>query len=106
MDAKFKSLQLIKGENAQLIQGIKGNKVPKGAIVGGNGSFIVYGKSTQVILFLELENGKNFSCDVYRKILNYYGRKKMTDKFFEQLKVDMAKKKYTVDMETYDVQWS
>lgn len=106
MDAIFKGLQLIKGEKARLVQGVKGNRVPKGALKGKRGSFIVKGTQTQVILILKLENGQNFIADIYRKVLNEYGKKKMTDKFFEFLKVDMPTKKFIVNLETEEVCWS
>lgn len=55
---KFRSLRWIKSEQLHLVQGVKGNRRPYGAMYGGNGSFMVSGPPAQLILTLEDSNGR------------------------------------------------
>lgn len=83
MNAKFVSLRWIKGEPAHLVQGIKGNKTPKNALKGSNGSFIVAGSPTEIILTVELENGNVCRYDIYRYKSQYQNYQKRENKFYQ-----------------------
>lgn len=48
-----------------VIQGIKGHRVPKGAVGGSNGSFRMKGDPPRIILYLN-DNGKAYSLNIYR----------------------------------------
>ncbi|MBP3801863.1 MAG: hypothetical protein J6I85_07590 [Clostridia bacterium] len=106
MNAKFVSLRWIKGEPAHLVQGIKGNKTPKNALKGSNGSFIVAGSPTEIILTVELENGNVCRYDIYRQILLETGRKKMSQKLFDTVESKFEKTTFEYDEKTGDISWN
>lgn len=105
MLATFESLILIRGKKGHLVQGIKGNRIPPHAIAGGNGSYIVGGTPTQVILTVRLENGERHSSDVYRKILEKYRKVRLMDSFFEKVKEELSEKTFDYNPETGDITW-
>ena len=47
-----------------VIQGVKGNNVPKGAVGGSNGSFRMMGDPPRIILYLD-DGEKIYSLDIY-----------------------------------------
>jgi len=92
--AKFVSLTRIPG-SASLKQGVKGGKIPKNAIGGSNGSFIVYDKA-DVILTLEYE-GKLYSKDIYYDIKDATDGKRITEKFCSKLETTFETFKFAVE---------
>ena len=54
----------IPSQPGKLVQGVKGNRVPKGAIKGGCGSFIVSNIPAKMIVTLVDENGEKISKDI------------------------------------------
>ena len=105
MHAVFESLELIKGSGSYLKQGVKGNKVPPGAIAGSNGSFIIKGTNTKIYLTVKTDDGKSHSAEVYRTIMQKYGLQKLHDSRFEKIKADMATKQYDYNPETREITW-
>ena len=67
---------------AQLIQGVKGNRVPRGAIKGGNGTFVVHcGYIPAQFKFLfEDQNGKSYFFEAYSEIKSCMKTKNLTQK--------------------------
>lgn len=105
MLATFENLEWFKGTKGKLVQGIKGNRIPPGAVAGGNGSYIIKGTPSRIILTVRLENGERRSADVYRKILEKYGKTRMYDSLFEKVKKEMAEKTFDYNPETGDITW-
>lgn len=62
MKAYFKSLKWEKGSR-DLVQGVRGNRVPYNAISGGNGSFIC-GTPAKLILTVTTEDGRDISRNI------------------------------------------
>jgi hypothetical protein len=54
----------IPSKPGKLVQGIKGNRVPKGAIKGGCGTFIVRNTPPKMIVTLVDEDGNKVSTDI------------------------------------------
>ncbi len=66
MKAYFKSLVWNKGSR-ELVQGVKGNKVPYNAISGGNGSFVC-GTPSTLILTVTTEDGRDISRNIIKLV--------------------------------------
>ena len=81
MKAEFYSLEWIKGERGHLVKGIKGGRRPNGAVRGGNGSFIVKGSPSQLILTVKTSNGHLVENNIYSDVLEASGRSRMSDSF-------------------------
>ena len=106
MNAKFVSLRWIKGDPVHLAQGIKGNKTPKNALKGSNGSFIVGGMPSEIILTVEVDSGEVYSMDVYRRILLETKRKKMSQKLFDTVKEKFEETTFEYDKKTGKIEWN
>ena len=91
--AKFVSLTRIPG-SASLKQGVKGGRIPKNAISGGNGTFVTYDRA-EVYLTLEY-NGKRYSKDIYYDIKDATDGRRITDKFCCKLEDSFENFKFTV----------
>ncbi len=93
--AHFSELDWIPGEGARIVQGVKGNRRPKRAYAGGNGSFVVGGEPAKLILTLKTEEGKYISKNIY------YDVKELTDdritkKFRENLEEALKEVEYEI----------
>lgn len=66
-----------------LIQGVKGNRTPRGAVGGGYGSFIMPGNPPQIILIIS--NGESsYPMDIYNLVKANVSRR-ITQKFADTL---------------------
>lgn len=92
--ANFVSLTRIPGSTS-LKQGVKGGKIPKNTVAGGNGTFITYDRA-EVILTLEYK-GKRYSKDIYYDIKDATGGRKITDKFCSKLEDALETFEFTVE---------
>ena len=63
------------GTPGYLKQGVKGNRRPRGAVRGDNGSFIMAGDRPKVTVNVRTEDGKEQSVDMYRVIKDNSSRK-------------------------------
>ena len=93
--AHFVELEWIPGEGAHLVQGVKGNRRPKGAYAGGNGSFVVGGESARLILTLETEEGKHISKNIYYDVKELTDER-ITKKFRENLEDALKEVEYEI----------
>ena len=84
--AKFDKLTKVPG-TSNLVQGVKNGRVPRGAIAGGNGSFIV-AERAKLILSLRDEDGHQVTKDIYCDVKDYTSRR-LTDKFKDELEAKM-----------------
>lgn len=98
---KFLNLKWIKGERRHLVQGVKGNRVPRGALYGGHGSFMVSGSPTELLLTVEDSNGKQSLIDVIDTAKEVNNWKKLSDNRFNNLK-EKLQQKGEIDMDNLE----
>lgn len=80
MKLKITGFQYI-NSSTKLVQGVKGNRVPRGAIAGGNGSFIVPVHANVLVDLLDTETGRTTTVDMYgdfKSALYQYGLGNLT----------------------------
>ena len=73
-----------------LVQGVKGNRRPKNAFRGGNGSFIV-GDPAQAFIYLQDEDGNSLKIDAapaMRKIVHQDG-KNLNENYAEKIYAEL-----------------
>ena len=80
--AEFFSLRWIKGEPGHLVQGVKNGCRPRGAVRGGNGSFIVKGAPPELNLTVKTSKGICVKNDIYEEVMIAAKRKRMSDSFY------------------------
>lgn len=85
MNVTFYKLTWEKAEPAHLVQGVKGNRRPKGTLYGGNGSYMVAGESSKLYLYVEGEYGEIYHADIYDRVMEETGRKRMSDNLYNKL---------------------
>ena len=79
--ARFERLEWVKGEPRHLVQGVKGNRRPSGAIYGGHGSFMVQGTPAQLILTVkDSDSGESHEFDVIGTAKNANGWQNLSEK--------------------------
>ena len=74
-----KGFQYEQSTPAYLKQGVKNKKTPKGAIGGGNGSFIMSGEPPKAIFIIE-ENGVEKHVNVY-SMIKANSNRRVTEKY-------------------------
>ena len=73
-----------KSTPAHMKQGVKGNYTPKGAVAGGNGTFIMAGDPPKVMVDCTNENGEQFSVDMYG-VIKMNSDRRVTEKYVNGL---------------------
>lgn len=96
INAKFEKLTKIPG-TGKLVQGVKHGQVPKNAVAGGNGSFIV-AERARLILSVRTEQGKCVQKDIYLDVKEYSSRK-ITEKFKDEIETNMKDFNFIVEGE-------
>jgi len=86
MIGTFYSLIWNKADVPYLKQGVKGNRRPKRAMYGSNGSYMVAGENPQLHLFVKGEDGEIYRFNIYGRVLKETGRKHMSQKLYEKVK--------------------
>jgi len=77
-----------------LKQSVKGNRRPRNAVSGGNGSYNVYERA-QVILTVKY-NSSYYSTDIYYTLKHISSRKRITDKFCYEIEYNLRDFKFIV----------
>ncbi len=107
MKAYFKSLEWNKGSR-ELVQGVKGNRVPYNAVYGGNGSFVC-GNPSELILTVTTEDGR----EIFRNIISVVravnrwtrltqNRVDLVEAKFRQAgELELDEREYIVDLDYY-----
>ena len=90
--ARFEGLEWIKGEGRHLVQGVKGNRRPRGAMYGGHGSFMVRGTPAELILTVSDVNGKKRKIDVIDVVKRVNGWQNLSDKRVNTLTKELRQK--------------
>lgn len=77
----------------ELVQGIKGNRVPCNTIKGGNGSFVVRTDfiPAEFKLYFKDSNGKEYCYDAYAKIKSSMSSQRLTEKRRQQIAKEVGK---------------
>lgn len=70
---------------AYVKQGVKGNRTPKGAISGGNGSFVIAGEPPQVIIEVDVTNHQGQDINIYSIIKSYTPRSRVTYRYCKDI---------------------
>lgn len=107
LKAYFKSLEWNKGSR-ELVQGVKGNRVPYNSISGGNGSFICATPS-ELILTVTTEDGRDVSRNIISVVRAVNGWTRLTqnrvdsleDKLRQVDEVELDERQYIVDIESH-----
>lgn len=73
--ATFRQLRWIKGTGG-VERGIKGGRIPRNAIAGGNGTFVVT-TPAELLLSFTNEDGRNVTVDIIRQVRDYTGWQRM-----------------------------
>ena len=94
--AKFIDLSYKPGESPYLVQGIKNGKTPKNAIAGGNGSFVVKGNSSKLILTVKTESGKYISINIINIVRKVLNRSRITEKLCDRLELTFSSESFKV----------
>lgn len=68
-----------------LVQGIKGNRRPKNALYGGNGSFIVKGESPKIIIQIKLWDNTVISKNIYYLVKENSLRERVSEKYADKI---------------------
>lgn len=97
MKADFVKLAWEKATAPHLVQGVKNHKTPRGAIRGGNGSFLVAGEPPKLYLTVNTEDGKMIRQNVYHDVMNQTGRSRMSEKFFESIEEKFEQTEFEVN---------
>ena len=92
LKAKFYDLTWQKTETA-LVQGVKGNRVPRNALYGGRGSFVVVTEPAKVILELETKYGIE-AFNIIKEIKDVTGRKNISEKLMRILRAELQDKDF------------
>lgn len=93
--ASFSSLQK-KPQETKLVQGVRGGRVPEGAVAGGNGSFIVVTQYAQLLLTIKLNKNDYLTKDIYLLIKEMTDRR-ITDKLVRELVEFFNDKEFIVE---------
>ena len=92
LKAEFLSLNWIKGTPRHLVQGVKGGNRPRRALYGGNGSFVVMGTPSQLILTVKrIDNGEIVENNILHELMDSTNRYRMSEKFYDTL-IEICKK--------------
>lgn len=94
--AKFIDLNYIAGSAPSLVQGIKGGMTPRNAIAGGNGSFVVKGTPSQLILTVKTTEGKYIQLNIINTVRNVLNRSRITEKLCDKLENTFSSAKFEV----------
>lgn len=77
----------------QLVQGIKGGRIPRNAIRGGFGTFVVYGEPIPArfyMYFKNTENGKEYCYNAYPRIKECMVSDRLTEKRRTNIALEVA----------------
>ena len=107
LKAYFKSLEWKKGSR-ELVQGVKGNRVPYNAISGGNGSFIC-STPAELILTVTTEDGRKVSKNIVSIVRNVNGWSRLTNnrvdllesKLRQAYEFSLDNREYIINLESY-----
>lgn len=94
--AKFISLNYIPGDTPGLVQGIKGGRMPKRALGGGNGSFIVQDNPSQLILTLKTDDDEYIRTNIIQTVRNVLDRRNVTLKLRNKLEDAFSTAKFEI----------
>ena len=77
---------------AQLVQGIKGNRVPRGAIKGGNGTFVVRGGyiPAEFRFYFADTTGKKYCYEAYKTIKSSMETTRLTEARRSKIREEVA----------------
>ncbi|MCQ2749898.1 MAG: hypothetical protein MJ246_08185 [Clostridia bacterium] len=90
MTVKYLKLVWIQASPARLVQGVKYGRVPRGAIRGGNGSYLVIDNPAEIHIITEDENGNTYdSGNVIQEIRNIKCWSRITAGRVEQLRSEL-----------------
>lgn len=104
MHAIFYYLLWERAETPYLKQGVKGNRRPKGALGGGNGSYMVKGQSAKLHLYVKGDDGKIYYSNIYDRVMKETGFKNMTDKRYDKLYEKFKNASFTINDEY--IEWN
>ena len=104
-DATFYNLYWEKAESPYVMQGVKGNQEPKGALHGSNGSFMVAGDPAKLYLTVIDADGKTYRNNVYDRVMKLTGRKRMSEKLYNKIYEQFENAEFTVDARR-NISWS
>lgn len=76
---RLKGYMYEKTKNPYVVHGIKNNQVPRGAIAGSSGTFVVV-EPPKVIFLIEKESGETFKKNFY-SIVKRNSTRKVTEKY-------------------------
>ena len=96
INAKFEKLTKIPGDS-KLVQGVKYGRVPRNAVAGGNGSFIV-AERAKLILTVRTEEGKCIQKDIYLEVKDHTS-KRITPRFRDEIEATMQNFNFIVEGE-------
>ena len=107
LKAYFKSLEWNKGSR-ELVQGVKGNRVPYNAVYGGNGSFVCENRS-ELILTVTAEDGREISRNIIKVVraVNRWSRltqnrvELVETKLIQAGVLELDERDYIVDLDYY-----
>jgi hypothetical protein len=99
MKAKITRIEWRKGD-VYLEQGVKGGYTPRGAVAGSNGSFIVAGSHSELVMKFATEDGKKYAKNIIRKVKELKDWKKLSDKRYDKLEKGLVGK--TIEVEEKD----
>lgn len=90
MKARYDKLVWIQSSPARLVQGVKYGRTPRGAIRGGNGSFLVIDNPAEIHIITEDENGMTYdSGNIIQEIRDIKCWSRITANRVEQLRSEL-----------------
>lgn len=105
MNATFYNLIWEKGQSPYLEQGVKGNKRPRRALYGGNGSYMVAGDPARLYLSVLGDDGKIYRSNIYGRVMKETGRQRMSEKLYDSVYNKFQNATFAVDSNNY-IEWS
>lgn len=87
-------------QDARIVHGIKGNRVPRGAIRGGNGTFLVSQEQATFYMFFEDQNGERRCYSAYGAVKSNMVTERLTKK--KCLKIEEEVRKIALQSSEYE----
>lgn len=91
MKARITGIEWRKGD-VYLEQGVKGGYTPRGAVAGSNGSFIVAGSRSELVMKFVTEDGKKYAKNIIKKVKEIKDWKNLSDKRYGKLEEGLVGK--------------
>ena len=98
MTATITGIEYRKGET-YLQQGVKGGYIPRGAISGSNGTFIIAGSHSELVMKFVTEDGKKYAKNIIRKVKDIKDWKNLSNKRCDKLEKGLVGKIIEVNRE-------